>query len=83
MATAKLLPSYERFLDRVVESMTPAVILAFKVTEEEQKRAEELLDKNNEGELTDEERYELEQMLHFDRLVSALKAKAAYALRES
>ncbi len=55
MATAKLVPSYERFLDRVVESMTPEEILAFKVTEEEQKRVNELLDRNNENPLTEQE----------------------------
>jgi trans-aconitate methyltransferase len=45
MATAKLVPSYERFLDRVVESMTPQEILAFQVSEAERERAEELLEK--------------------------------------
>ena len=76
MATAKLVPSYERFLDRVVESMTPEEILAFRVSAEEQERADELLDKNNSGTLTWEERVELEQMLEFDEFVTLLKLRA-------
>lgn len=83
MATAKLVPSYERFLDRVVESMTPEEILAFQVSEAEQQRAEELLDKNNEGQLTAEERVELEQMLQFEELMTLLKVRAAYELCKS
>jgi hypothetical protein len=82
MATAKLVPSYERFLDRVVETMTPEEILAFRVSEAEQQRAEELLDKNNEGEITAEERVELEQMLEFEELVTLLNVRAAYQLRK-
>jgi hypothetical protein len=83
MATAKLVPSYERFLDRVVETMTPEEILAFRVSEAEQERAEELLDKNNEGELTAEERAELEQMLEFEELMMLLKIRAESVLQNS
>ena len=35
MATAKLVPSYERFLDLVIESMTPEEISGFQVSDEE------------------------------------------------
>jgi hypothetical protein len=83
MATAKLVPSYERFLDRVVETMTPEEILAFRVSDAEQRRAEELLDKNNEGELTDEENAELEQMLQFEELMMLLKIRAESMLQKS
>jgi hypothetical protein len=68
MATAKLVPSYERFLDRVVESMTPEEILAFRVSDEEQERVEDLLERNNEGELTPQEAAELHQIAQFDEL---------------
>lgn len=83
MATAKLVPSYERFLDRVIESMTPEEILAFRVSDDEQERAAELLDKNNEGELTVEERSELEQMLQLEELMTLLKIRATRTLRKS
>ncbi|MBZ0300534.1 MAG: hypothetical protein K8J31_12370 [Anaerolineae bacterium] len=83
MATAKLVPSYERFLDRVVETMTPEEILAFRVSDEEQQRADDLLDRNNEGELTTEEKAELEQMLQFEELMTLLKIRAAHTLQQS
>ena len=78
MATVNLYPPYEKFLDEVIQKMTPEQILAIEPTEEEQQRAEELLDKNNENELTTAEKIELQQMLEFERFMSLLKAKAAY-----
>lgn len=81
MATT-LMPAYERLVSSIVDGMTPEEILAFKVSDEEQERAEYLLDQNNEGKLTPEEDAELQQMLYFDRFVSLLKAKAAYALSQ-
>ncbi len=83
MATVPLYPPFEQFLDEVVEKWTPEQILAMEANEQEQRRAEELLDKNNEGELTAEEKIELQQMLEFERLMSLLKAKAAYRLSQS
>jgi hypothetical protein len=81
MATPKLVPSYERFLDRVVESMTPEEILAFRVSDEEQERVDELLDRNNENEITEAERRELEQIAQFEEFMTLLKVRAAYKLK--
>ena len=83
MATAKLVPSYERFLDRVVETMTPEEILAFRVSDEEQERVDELLDRNNENQLTETEQRELEQIAQFEELMTLLKVRAAYKLKQS
>jgi hypothetical protein len=83
MATAKLVPSYERFLDRVVETMTPEEILAFRVSDEEQERVDELLDRNNENQLTETEQRELEQIAQFEELITLLKVRAAYKLNQS
>lgn len=83
MATAKLVPSYERFLDRVVETMTPEEILAFRVSDEEQERVDELLDRNNENQLTEAEQRELEQIAQFEELMTLLKVRAAYKLKQS
>jgi len=46
MALDRLAPSYEMFLDYLVEKATPEEILAYKATLEEQERAEELTEKN-------------------------------------
>lgn len=83
MATAKLVPSYQRFLDRVIETMTPEEILAFRVSDEEQERVDDLLDRNNENDLTPEERRELEQIAQFEELMTLLKVRAAYKLKHS
>jgi hypothetical protein len=80
MAVIRLSPVYDNFLDYLVEKATPQEILAFKVSEEAQRRAEELTERNKAGTLTPEEAAELEQMLELNLLVAALKAKAFSAI---
>ena len=46
-------------------------------------RADELTEKNKAGTLSAQERAELEQMLALDRFVTALKARAAKALKQT
>ena len=81
MVTVPIAVVYDELIDYLIGKATPEEILAFKVSEQAQARAEELLDKNNAGTLTPEERMELEQILHFDGKVSILKAEAAAALK--
>jgi|GEM_PF-1176026 len=50
--------------------------------EHAQRRYEELAAKNTEGELTDEERVELNEFVTLNRMVSILKAEAALVLRD-
>jgi hypothetical protein len=80
MDSPNLSPVYDAFLDYLVQKATPREILAFQLPESARERAEELLDRNNAGTLTPEERAELEQMLQTDRLISVLKARALDAL---
>lgn len=68
--------TFEELVDYLAQKTTPSEILDFKVSETTQNRAEELLEKNSNDQLSLEEKLELEQMLYFDRLVSLLKAKA-------
>lgn len=75
-------PIYNDLLDYLIQKATPAEILAFQPSAEAQSRAEMLLERNNEGVLTAEERAELDQMLQVDRLVSVLKARALVALKK-
>jgi hypothetical protein len=81
--SANVLPAFDAFLDYLVEKATPQEILAFSVSEEEQERATELLERQNAGQLTSEEKIELDRMLEFDRWVSLLKAKALAALKRA
>jgi hypothetical protein len=80
MAIANILPDYDKFLDFLVEKATPEEILAFRVSESLQARADELSELNKEGKLTSQQIIELQQMLEFDEWVSLLKSKALKAL---
>ncbi len=83
MAANVVSPVYQELVEYLARSATPEQILAFKVSDTMQQRADELLDKNNEGELTPEEGVELQQMLQFERMVTLLKAHAASSLKQS
>lgn len=82
MALTQLGPVYEELLDFLVKAATPQQLLAFQISENAQRRADELTEKNKIGDLNAQERAELEQMLEFDLLVTALKAKAVRALKQ-
>ncbi|MEO8608157.1 MAG: hypothetical protein ABI690_09765 [Chloroflexota bacterium] len=83
MATIQIPLIYDELLDFLLERATPEEILAFKASEKAEERAEYLLDGNNAGTLSPEERIELQQMTYFDRKISVLKAQAAVALKRS
>ena len=74
---------YDEFLEYLAQRATPEEILAFKASEDAQKRAEELTERNKAGTLTLAEATELDQMLRFNRLVVMLKAKAVNAHKKS
>jgi exonuclease V gamma subunit len=76
MVLKSSIPAYEEFLEYLIEKARPEDILAFRVSDKEQRRAEELLERNSEGSLTHEESEELQQMLQFERFMAVLKAKA-------
>lgn len=58
-----------------------AEIAEYRLPEEFQLRAHELLDKNREGSLTDEERAEMEEFREIDHLLTLVKAKARLKLK--
>ena len=59
-----------------VASMDAAKIIAFKASDENQKRLDFLLVKNRTTRLTEDETKELENFLMLDRIVGLAKAKA-------
>ena len=83
MATMDIVSVYDEFLEYLAQKATTEEVLAFKASLTAQRRADELTERNKEGTLSEQERIELEQMLHFNRLVSRLKAKAVRANKES
>jgi len=56
-------------------------IAAYRLPEELQMRAHELLEKNRSGSLTDEERAEMEEFRQIDHLLTLVKAKARLKLK--
>lgn len=82
MATVGFSPVFDDLLDFLVEKATPKEILAFKPSDSAQQRADELTEKNKSGQLSAEERNELEQMLKLDLLVTVLKARALRAMKQ-
>jgi len=83
MASLQFHPAHDSILDFLVEKATPQEILAFKVSDAEQQRTIELLDKQDEGTLTPQEEAELEAIRKMDLLYIALRARALRALRNS
>ena len=73
---------FEEISDYFVSHMTPDEIIAFKPSEALDQRLHELLDKNEEGTLTSDERAELDRFLHMNHLLILLKAKARLKLAD-
>lgn len=71
---------FEEFYELLVERMTPEEIIAFKASPEAQLRMHELLDKNSDGTITEDEQAELERTVEFEQIFAVIKAKAMYAL---
>jgi hypothetical protein len=69
-------------LDYLVEKATPEEILAFQISEAEQQRTIELLDKQDEGTLTSDEAEELELIGQADLLIMSLQTRVRRALRQ-
>ena len=67
---------YDNLLSFLVEKATPEEILAYTVPEAVATRAIELMERNNEGLLTEGEAAELEDMRRADKLISLLTARS-------
>ena len=61
---------------------TLAEIAAYRLPVELQARAHELLDKNREGRLSDDERAEMDEYRQIDHLLTLVKAKARLKRKE-
>ena len=73
---AIVINAYQQLINYLAEKATPEELLAFNLSDDEQERASELLEKNAQNMLTAEEEHKLEQLVYFDHTVSHLKARA-------
>jgi len=81
MTTANAL---DRFLDPLVDVLTPDVaakLVALRADDKLQARLDELAEKSNEGQLTEQEGREYDAYLQGITVVSVIQAKARAALR--
>lgn len=72
---------YDELIRYLAEEASPEYILAFESSETAQVRAEYLVNKHKDDELSHEEQLELEQLQYFDGVIGTLKAKAAQTLK--
>ena len=66
---------YDDLLDLLAECADAQRVLAFRLSDEKQAQLDQLLEKNREGILTDEESAELDAYEQFEHLVRLLKAR--------
>jgi hypothetical protein len=65
-----------------IASMDPQKLIQFKASEKLQRRVDDLLYKNTEGQITEEERSELEHFLVIDNIISLAKLRAQKLLNQ-
>ena len=61
--------------DFLATNPTPEAIIAYRLPDDLQARAHELLDKNSAGDLTDEEHRDMMDFVRVDQMMSLLKIK--------
>ena len=66
---------YDDLLDTLTETADADRVLRFRLSEDKQARLDELLQKNRDGTLSDEESGELDEYDHLEHLVRMLKAR--------
>jgi hypothetical protein len=66
---------YDGLLDLLAESADAQRVLAFRPSDGKQARLDELLERNREGTLTDDESAELDAYERFEHVVCLLKAR--------
>ena len=72
----------DEVLDFLISAPTPEQIVAFHASEMAQTRLRYLLDQNRNGELSDEEKVELDEMTRLDHFVTLIKARAMKVLQD-
>lgn len=74
---------FAEITDFLATNPTPDEIIAYQLPEDLQERAHELLERNGEGLLTDDERDEMFDFVRIDDMMSTLKAKMRLKLKKT
>lgn len=83
MLDAPVRSVFSEITDFLATNPTPEEIIAYRLPDDLQVRAHELLDKNGEGELTPEEYNEMMDFARIDNMMTLLKAKMKLKLRKA
>lgn len=73
--------AYEEVLDFLSSTPTPEQLVSFRPSSEVQQRLQTLLEKNQEGNLSEQERIELDEFAKVEHFMRLLKAKARQKLK--
>jgi hypothetical protein len=68
--------TYEEFIDFIAQGTTPESVTKFQFSEATKERIEDLVYLAKSGELTLEDKKELDELLFVDHLITMIKAKA-------
>jgi len=71
-----VIKAYEEVVDFIAAGTTPQQVVAFRPSEEAQKRVEDLLTREKDGELSSPEKSELDHYLQLEHLMRLAKARA-------
>jgi len=74
---------FAEILDFIVSMPSLEAIIAFKPSQEMEERLSNLMAKNKQDKLTDEERHELEALLQLNHFVNMLKIRARKKLAQN
>jgi len=81
MAATAQPPVYDELLDLLAESADADRLLAFRLSPERQARLDELLERNREATLSEEQSAELDDFERFEHMVRMLKARVLHQRR--
>jgi hypothetical protein len=83
MQEAPVRSVFSEITDFLATNPTPEEIIAYRLPDDLQARAHELLELNTEGELTDEAREEMFDFVRVEEMMSLLKAKMKLKLNKA
>jgi hypothetical protein len=72
--------AFDEIVDFITSAPRPEQILSFRPSEKSVKRLEELVEKNQEGSLDEQEKHELQQYMLIEHLMRLAKARARQRL---
>jgi hypothetical protein len=68
--------SYEEIIDFIAAGTTPEAVVAFRPSNDVQRRVEELVERSKDGSISAEDQSELEDYLQLEHIMTMAKARA-------